>query len=822
MASVFLSHSSKDKPFVRELADFLEKDGDIKVWLDEREVDFGENIVSKIEQGLGSKFVLLILSPDSVESAWVREEWTAAFWRQMESRGVKLACVLYRACQIPLLLANKRYFDLTTNQLDEFRRMKSWLLEQRPPAQPIVHLPPRQPLFIEREAEIKALDEQLKEPGSVAYLCGAPGLGKTRLAEEYARRRKQKYYSVHWLPCQARTLAQIAAELQLQLGITLDGDLAKVLQQLGGHCAWKHRLLILDNVEDEAPGRLLPVGESCVLVTTRRIDLRFLRPYRAVRLPLFTEEQCFELFRKEIGDEEVQKQEPQAKALFQRLGCLPLGVHVAASLIREDVRFTIEGMAKDLPADVTALLREAVGALSDDAKLLLSAMAVCAPEGFALSTAAAVGGLDEPSSLERLQEIHSRSLVEELDRTGRTYRLHALVREVAGASDEQRMRHAEFLRDEFGSWEKNWRHCERRMADWHTAFAWLLMESSTKAWELANRLAYTGYSLTFRVGRLPEAYEICERMSREAESRSDSERRQAWYGNQALILKAWGRLEEAMGLHKKEEAICEELGNRDGLQRSYGNQALILQAWGRLEEAMALLKKQEAICEELGNRNSLQRSYGNQALILQDWGRLEEAMALLKKQEAICEELGNRDGLQASYGNQALILSAWGRLEEAMALHKKEEAICEELGDRDGLSASYGNQALILKAWGRLEEAMGLHKKEEAICEELGSRDGLQRSYGNQALILQAWGRLEEAMALLKKQEAICEELGNRDSLARCYWSWGSLAGEMGDGATEREKLRQALAIFTELGMPGEIKSVQAELDRANHGSQPD
>ena len=66
-----------------------------------------------------------------------------------------------------------------------------------------------------------------------------------------------------------------------------------------------------------------------------------------------------------------------------------------------------------------------------------------------------------------------------------------------------------------------------------------------------------------------------------------------------------GRLEEALALHKKEEAICLELGNKDGCDASYGNQALILQAWGRLEEAMALHKKQEAICLELGNRDGL-------------------------------------------------------------------------------------------------------------------------------------------------------------------------------------------------------------------------
>jgi hypothetical protein len=35
MVRVFLSHSSKDKPFVRDLADALEARGEIKVWLDD-------------------------------------------------------------------------------------------------------------------------------------------------------------------------------------------------------------------------------------------------------------------------------------------------------------------------------------------------------------------------------------------------------------------------------------------------------------------------------------------------------------------------------------------------------------------------------------------------------------------------------------------------------------------------------------------------------------------------------------------------------------------------------------------------------------------
>jgi len=106
-----------------------------------------------------------------------------------------------------------------------------------------------------------------------------------------------------------------------------------------------------------------------------------------------------------------------------------------------------------------------------------------------------------------------------------------------------------------------------------------------------------------------------------------------------------GELEIALRIVKLQEILCLDLGDKDDLQRSYGNQALILRAWGRLKEAFVLRKKEEAICLELGNKDSLQHSYGNQALILKTWGRLKEAFELLKKQEALCLELGNRSSL---------------------------------------------------------------------------------------------------------------------------------------------------------------------------------
>jgi len=175
-------------------------------------------------------------------------------------------------------------------------------------------------------------------------------------------------------------------------------------------------------------------------------------------------------------------------------------------------------------------------------------------------------------------------------------------------------------------------------------------------------------------------------------------------------------------------------------------------------------------------------------------------------------DAGSRDELQRSYGSRALLLGQMRRWEEALALLKKQEAICVELGDKDNLQRSYGHQAMILRGWGRLEEALEILKKQEVICLESGNKDWLQVGYSDQVLILQRLGRFDEALVLLHKQEATCLELGNRIDLAYCYRNWGLLARAQGEVQTEKRKLRQALAVFTELGMSHERDAVQTEL----------
>jgi len=71
---VFLSHSAKDNPVVRDVAERLRKDG-LRVWFDEWEIRPGDSIPAKIEEGLErSRVLVLCMSANAFGSDWAQLE----------------------------------------------------------------------------------------------------------------------------------------------------------------------------------------------------------------------------------------------------------------------------------------------------------------------------------------------------------------------------------------------------------------------------------------------------------------------------------------------------------------------------------------------------------------------------------------------------------------------------------------------------------------------------------------------------------------------------------------------------------------------------
>jgi hypothetical protein len=90
---VFLSHSSADKPVVREMAEGLKAAG-LRVWFDEWIIRPGDLISAKIEEGLEqSALLLLCMSANAFGSEWVSLEGHTAIFRDpqnLERRFVPL------------------------------------------------------------------------------------------------------------------------------------------------------------------------------------------------------------------------------------------------------------------------------------------------------------------------------------------------------------------------------------------------------------------------------------------------------------------------------------------------------------------------------------------------------------------------------------------------------------------------------------------------------------------------------------------------------------------------------------------------------------
>jgi len=114
MSSVFLSHNSKDKSWVRKLATRLTADG-IVAWLDEAELNIGDSLIDKISAAIDEmKYVAAVISRNSIASAWVQKELSLAMSKEIRGRRVTVLPLLIERCSLPATLRDKLYADFTS------------------------------------------------------------------------------------------------------------------------------------------------------------------------------------------------------------------------------------------------------------------------------------------------------------------------------------------------------------------------------------------------------------------------------------------------------------------------------------------------------------------------------------------------------------------------------------------------------------------------------------------------------------------------------------------------------------------------------------
>lgn len=109
----FLSHSSTDKPFIRQLAADLTAAG-IDVWLDEQRIRVGDSIPEAIAQGLAeSDHFLIAISHNSINSPWVQKELNNALVTEVQRRNVHILPLKLDDTEMPAIISDKLYADFS-------------------------------------------------------------------------------------------------------------------------------------------------------------------------------------------------------------------------------------------------------------------------------------------------------------------------------------------------------------------------------------------------------------------------------------------------------------------------------------------------------------------------------------------------------------------------------------------------------------------------------------------------------------------------------------------------------------------------------------
>ena len=662
MSSVFISYSHYDRDFVQRLASDLQHEG-LDVWWD-AEIEAGERFVQAIHDALGRvDYFLLVLSPHSVASEWVRHEMDVAFILTLERQMKGLIPLLIANCSIPLVVADRQRVD--------FRQPYDAALQEllaafkAPPRQRgLYRMPRRVEDFVGRRRELADVLKSLRR-GQSRLICGWPGVGKSALATEAAHRllRDRTFgtrfpHGICWLTVQPKwPVQEVALELAAALGhedirrVPHENDRWRAVQSVLAHT---QALLVLDNVQKDGQIReLLSCNTlSAWLVTCRsHLAIPGLESWHLEALDLDDAAKLF-ASRAHLPADDAS---PEAvAAICENLGRLPLALHIAAALYASQRIRPLSALRQRLAAqrqrlDELQAEDASVRAAFDlsyndlDARLqaLFASLGAFASDTWTLPAVAAVNGewielqswRDQVARLLRrrwrramlrpadaqqiergLDELIARSLAE---RRPDGYGTHPLLHEYAGEKlatrpdgEGMRQRHAAyFLRyAQERKDERDWFAIERVRAEVLAGQDWA---EKAGALEMASDYGYAAFEGLYVRGFYSESRQVLHCALRAAQALEKRQDVASQLGSLGLVYAAMGDLPKAIDHHQQALAIDRQIGYRQGEASDLGNLGLVYAAMGDLRKALQHHQQALAIHREIGYRRGEASDLGN-------------------------------------------------------------------------------------------------------------------------------------------------------------------------------------------------------------------
>ena len=582
-------------------------------------------------------------------------------------------------------------------------------------------------------------------------LHGLGGVGKTRLAVEYAWRHLDDYAALLLVDADdpetlQRNLAALCAPALLDLP---EHQVTEEAAQISAVLAWLQRnpgwLLIVDNVDTEAAAQaveaLLPqLPGGHVLITSRLSN--WSGGVEALPLDVLQEPAAvdFLLARTDARRRKEADDAAQARTLVGELGGLALALEQAGAYIAQR-RLTLAGYLVEwrgqrdkvlawydprlmqYPKSVAVTWQTSFDQLGEPARLLLRRLAwlAAAPIPESLLDVAAPGAAED-DGYAALAELESYSLVTRADETP-SFTVHRLVQEVT-----RRGADAATLGEALGWIDDAFVGTTQDVRDWPVLDPLLPHVRAVAGHAHEVGIAAPNVRLMNQAGLLL----LGKALHAEAEP---------------LMRRALAIDEQSFGVEHPDVA------------RGLNNLAQLLQATNRLAEAEPLMRRALAIDEQSfsAEHPNVAIRLNNLAQLLQATNHLAEAEPLMRRALAIDEQSfgAEHPRVVIDLNNLAALLQATNRLAEAEPLMRRALAIDEQSfgAEHPNVARGLNNLAQLLQATNRLAEAEPLMRQALAIDEQSfgAEHPDVARDLNNLALLLQATNRLAEAEPLMRR-----------------------------------------------------------------------
>jgi tetratricopeptide (TPR) repeat protein len=656
-------------------------------------------------------------------------------------------------------------------------------------------------LFKGRDDSLAEIREILtRNDGRAVAVHGLGGVGKTRVALEYAWKYESEYTGLLFVS--APSAADLRANLANLVNVlaiasalkTVEEQVSAVLRWLESHPGW---LLVIDSVDSEETARevqklLIRLRAGHVLITTRISN--WPASVATSELSVLAEADAVSFLLERTGRRRPQADDAvRCAEVARELGYLALALEHAGAYIdklrltfseylerwrqkRPEVLRWHDARLIEYPASVAVTWQTTFAQLTEPEQRLLQVLAWLAPEPiplFFLDAAPLIEAIPEPRDafsglatfslarfeteavvIHRLVQEVARGRADEADRA-RSLQVAVAAINVAAAGDPTDVR----------SWTV-WTPLAPHAASVVSQLDHANIAEPTSG--VMNNLGL--YYLNRGQFRKAEPLMRSALAIGEQSYGEDHPEVAIRLNNLAWLLKDTNRLAEAEPLLRRALAIDERSYGQDhpDVARDLINLARLLKATNRLADAEPLLRRALAIDEQSYGEDhpDVARDLNKLAELLLSTNRLAEAEPMIRRALAVAEQFYGKDHpkLATRLNNLGQLLQATNRLAEAEPLMHRALAIDEQAygEDHPRVARDLNSLVKLLQATNRLAEAEPLMRQALAIDEQFHGEDhpkvGLDLN--NLARLLQATNRLTEAEPLMHRALAILLQCG--------------------------------------------------------------